>query len=404
MPLVRPIPFLVTIDRVATGGTGIATAPDGRVMLVRGGLPGDVVEVVVTKEKKRYLEGSVGRVVERGPARVDPTCAHFVNKCGGCDWQNCAPEAASDFRHRIVLDSLRRLGHLEGVDVRSHLSVGGRPLAIRGYRTTVRAAIKNGSAGFRQGRSNDIVTIDSCETAHPAAERILVEGEFPGASEIVVRVGERTGEALVVVDGPPSGISNTVVPVGTQVVGRSELHAGKQAWIHEEVAGRLFRISADSFFQCRPDGAEALIELAAEAIEGIEGPLVDAYGGVGLFGATLGAERKVTLVESNISSVRDAKLNLKPADEILQSRVETWKPTPAAVVIADPARRGLMEAGVGSLVATRAKVIALISCDPAALARDARLLVDEGFSLDWVRTVDLFGQTSHVETVSRFSR
>ncbi len=403
MPVVSPNPILVTIDRMATGGAGIANAPDGRIMMVEGGLPGDRVAVEVIKERKRLIQGHVVEVLESGPYRIPASCNHFNAGCGGCDWQPCSSEGATELRRLIVVDSLRRLGKIDSIDVETQAS-SGAGLPRVDYRTTVRAAVTDGLAGFRTARSNEVVLIDSCETAHPLAERILVEGRFPGATEVVARVGARTGECLLITDCPAEMLAKTVLPDEVQVITREQLAAGETAWIHEEVAAHRFRISADSFFQCRPDGAEALIRLVDQALVGTDGPMIDAYGGVGLFGATVGQNRQLTIIESNQSSVADARVNLHPDAKVVQSRVERWTATQAQAVVADPARRGLGKDGVQKLLETKASVIALVSCDPASLARDARLLIDAGFGLDWVTTVDMFGQTSHIETVSRFSR
>lgn len=372
-------------------------------MFVDGALPGDQVLATITQEKKRLLFAEVSEVLEAGPHRVASTCEHFREGCGGCDWQFASTVGATELRRQIVAESLRRLGKIDSVEVRTAAEVDGS-LETSNYRTTVRAAVVDGLAGFRKSKSNDIVTVHSCETAHPLAEEILTQGRFPGASEITIKVGSRTGERLVISDAPQSDAKDAVVPDGVRLITREQLKAGETAWIHEEVAGHRFRISAGSFFQCRPDGAESLLDLAGQAIEGSSGPLLDAYGGVGLFGAVLGQDRKVTLVESNPSSIQDAKVNLNATADVVQSRFERWKPSTFGAVVADPARRGLAKEGVAQIDATNAPVVALISCDPASLARDARLLVDVGFTLDWVRTVDLFGQTSHVEAVSRFTR
>ncbi len=390
---------------MATGGAGIANAPDGRIIMVTGAVPGDQVEVEITREKKRLLEARVVKVVKPGQFRIAASCEHYRNGCGGCDWQFVEPAGATELRRQIVAESLRRLGKIESVEVvAQNQSEPSQPLPTKGYRTTVRAAVQDGRAGFRKSRSHELVMLAHCETAHPLVEEVLVEGRFPGAGEIVVKVGSRTGECLVVSDGPAASVARTVVPEGVQVISREQLRAGQEAWIHEEVSGHRFRISADSFFQARPDGAEALVKAVGDAVEGTAGPIIDAYSGVGLFGATVARDRDLTAIESNRSSVRDARVNLAESATIIQSRVERWKASKAEVVVADPARRGLAADGVATLSATGAEVLALVSCDPASLARDARLLIDEGFELDWVRTVDLFGQTSHVEAVSRFSR
>jgi 23S rRNA (uracil1939-C5)-methyltransferase len=136
-----------------------------------------------------------------------------------------------------------------------------------------------------------------------------------------------------------------------------------------------------------------------------DGHLVDLYGGVGLFAGALGGRSQVTLVEQSASSVADARVNLadQPA-RIVRADVDHWGAARADVVIADPPRAGLGARGVDKVVATHAARLVLVSCDPAALGRDARLLADAGYDLAGSTLVDLFPHTSHVEVVTRFDR
>ena len=136
-----------------------------------------------------------------------------------------------------------------------------------------------------------------------------------------------------------------------------------------------------------------------------EAHLVDLYGGVGLFAGALGPVHHVTLVESGASSVADARVNLADRDvRLLKSDVARWRPARADVVVADPPRIGLGATGVAAVAATHAPRLALVSCDPAAMGRDAKLLVAAGYVLRSSTLVDLFPHTSHVEVVSRFDR
>ena len=201
----------------------------------------------------------------------------------------------------------------------------------------LRLAVVDGRAGLRRRRSNEVHVLGGCLVAHPGIEQILAEGRFPGATEIVVRVGARTGERMVVV-GPTVG--DATVPTGVTLVGVDDIAAGRTAWVHELVARRRFRISAGSFFQARPDGAEALIRAVARAVapfDHMTDRLIDLYGGVGLFTAGLGARRAV-LVERSPSSVDDARVNLASLGaEVVRSDVERWAQSAADVVVADPA-------------------------------------------------------------------
>ena len=233
------------------------------------------------------------------------------------------------------------------------------------------------------------------------AEQLLVEGRFGQADEVTIRVGARTGERMVVLAPTAVDVS---VPDDVLVVGTDDLDSGRRAWIHEEVADRRWRISARSFFQNRPAGAEALIAEVAEMVAELDGdgPLVDAYAGVGLFAGTIGADRLTTVIERSADSVADARINLGDDVQILKMNVEKWRASPAGVVVADPARSGLGDEGVEALARSNARLLVLVSCDPSAFAADAERLATKGYNLDRWTVVDLFPLTSHVETVAAF--
>lgn len=402
-------------DRVATGGRSLGLGPDGRVVFVDGALPGERVRATVTAEFPRRLEATVDEVLVRSPFRVDPGCPNVARGCGGCDWQHVSPDGQSELRRAIVVDCLRRLGQIDAVDVSAGDEAGsmagggaggvpvraGPALAAGGYRTTVRAAVTRGGAGYRMRSAHQVVAVDHCPIAHPLIESVLAEGRFGSCREVTIKVGAATGERMVVADPTAQGV---VVPDDVIVVGVDELTRRRQPHIHEVVGGIRFQISAGSFFQCRPDGALLLAQVVGDAVAEVEGTLLDAYCGVGLFGALCAPGRSVVGVESNPAAVADAAINLGPHAEVVEARFERWKPEPVAVAVADPARSGLRARGVGQLVETGAEIIALVSCDPASLARDARLLLDCGYDLEMVTVLDLFSQTSHVEAVSRFRK
>jgi 23S rRNA (uracil1939-C5)-methyltransferase len=253
-----------------------------------------------------------------------------------------------------------------------------------------------------------------CGVAHPLIDELIADGRFGDAREVTLRVGARTGERLVLAEPTAVGVA---VPADVTVVGLDELRrrkGGRSAAYHEEIAGRRWRISARSFFQPSPEGAEALVavvsELAGDALGA--GPLVDLYGGVGLFAGTLGAAARaidpsvrVSLVERTGSSLADARHNLADLGVFVRPvAVERWRPEPAALVVADPAREGLREGGVAAVAATGAAQLVLVSCDAASLGRDAALLRAEGFEPVESVLVDQFAMTSHVEVVTRFDR
>lgn len=391
-------PTTLEITTVVAGGDGMGRDADGRVTFVPGALPGETVSVDLYQQKKDFARGTVHDVLVASADRVAPPCPFVAAGCGGCDWQHVAPPAQRRLKVAIVRDALRRLARLD-------VAVAAGPdLPATGYRTTVRGISAGGRFGFRRRHTRDVVAVSPCLVVHPLLQELITEGRFPDG-EVVLRAGARTGERLVVV---PGDADDAVMPAGVRVVSAAELAAGRRAWFHEEVAGRRWRISARSFFQARPDGADELVAAVAAAVGETRrpgGPLVDLYGGVGLFAGALPAIGPTVLVEKSPSAVADARRNLADRDvRIVRADVDHWGVAPAQVVVADPPREGLGPRGVAKVAATRAESLALVSCDPAALGRDTRLLGEAGFDLRAAQLVDLFPHTSHTEVVSRFER
>jgi 23S rRNA (uracil1939-C5)-methyltransferase len=381
---------------MAAGGAAVAREPSGRVVLVDGALPGETVDAVLSEERSSYARARVSAVLEPSPDRVAPPCRHVARGCGGCGWQHISLEAQRRYKTEVVSDALGRIGGVEGAEV-----VPAEPASLAGYRTTLRLTSDGARPGFRRHRGHEVVPVESCLVAHPLLAELLAAGDFGEATDVTLRCGARTGERLALLGPSSEGAS---LPGSVRVIGEDELAAGRRAWIFEEVAGKRLRMSAESFFQASPTGAETLVSLVGSALAGApDGPLVDAYGGVGLFAATVGAGRAVMLLESSAPAAADARVNL-PAASVRRIDVARWRASKAAVVVADPPRAGLGAAGVAALVASKASHLALVSCDPASLGRDAALLQARGFAFGWAALVDMFPGTPHIEVVSRFVR
>jgi 23S rRNA (uracil1939-C5)-methyltransferase len=379
-------------ERIVAGGAALAHDDQGRVVFIDGALPGERVSVEITEQRKDFGKARLIDVVDRAADRVTPPCKFVALGCGGCGWQHIEPQAQRTLKRGIVIDALRRIAHLQHADV-----VDGPPLAATGYRTTVRVAVVDGRAAFHIGASHRLIAVDTCLVTHPLVDELLREGRFDGATEVVLRAGVATGERLA---WPRPASARLRVPADVAV--------GERVSVHEVVAGRRFRISARSFFQTRPDGAEALVHAVTEAagpLAASEGHLVDAYSGVGLYAAILGARRPVTAIELDRHALADARSNLSHvAATLVRGEVARWRAEPAELVIADPARPGLGPAAATALAAAGAERFVLVSCDAASFGRDTRLLDELGYTHERSTMIDLFSHTPHVEVVSAFVR
>jgi 23S rRNA (uracil1939-C5)-methyltransferase len=389
-------------DRLVAGGDAMARDDDGRVVFVTGALPGELVEVEVAAAKKDYVRGDLVQILEPSPLRDSPSCAHRRAGCGGCDWMHLRPAAQLDAKVEIVRESLRRIGRLEESAVDAAVRAGGAVTPF-GYRTTIRVVGgADGSVGFRETGSTDVVPITSCPIADSRLSRLVPLLDLDEGAELTLRTSVATGAVTAIWDRRHrTGIRG--LP--------ADVHIGERAWLTERIAGHDLKVSAGSFFQSGAQAAELLVDAVSRAAPELRsaGHAVDAYGGVGLFAVTAMSDAgHVTVLESGKSSTIDARHNLAGREAtVVRGEVAAWKAPadrPVDVIVADPARPGLAKPGVATLSATEAPVLVLVSCDPVSLARDAMLLGAAGYLMERVEVLDIFPNTHHVETVTRFHR
>jgi len=401
-PVVR-----LTIERLVAGGDALARQVDGRIVFVPGALPGEVVDVRILGMKRDFGRGELVDVIEPSAHRVAAPCTARALGCGGCDWQHLAPHTQLDAKVEIVREAMRRTARLPDAVV-----VTGAAVDPWAYRTSMRFAVDaDGRSSLRRARTNDDIALDDCPIAHPALAALLSTLRLPGADEVSLRVSAATGERTAWWE-PEHVVAAGLPP---------DVAAGAGATLVERIGGVDLRVSAPSFFQSGPAAAELLVP-AVQAAGGDElrhaRRLVDAYGGVGLFAATVAPDdAHVVLVEGSPSACADARVNLAGRSaRVVESSVELAGelagelqpgdagPSCADVVIADPSRQGLGPDAVGVVALWGAPVLVLVSCDPVSLARDAALLAQAGYRHTVTTVLDLFPQTHHVEAVTRFER
>ena len=384
-------------ERFIAGGETLAHDDDGRVVFVRGGLPGELVAVEVAETKGDWARGLAVEISEPSPQRREPPCEQRRRGCGGCDWQHLAAADQLAAKSDIVRDALGRTGRVAAPDIRLGASV-----PEFGYRTTIRVVgDEDGRASFRIERSHDLVHADGCLVADPTIARVVGDLLITPGLEVTLRTSVATDEMTAWWDrrdGDVVGLPDTI-------------STGASAVLHEDVAGHRFRVSAGSFFQSGPVGASLLVDAVRRAAPELRGAstVLDAYAGVGLFAATVvGAEVETITVESSKAAVSDCRANLVGRRARVElGDVARWRPDDRDridVVIADPSRTGLGKSGVASLTRTEAPVIVLVSCDPVSLARDTALLERGGYRYVCTELLDLFPLTHHVEAVTRFER
>lgn len=382
------------------GGDGLARL-DGRVVFAPFVLPGERVRASAGRQKPGMVQAQTLEVLEPSAQRVAPACPVF-GRCGGCHYQHAPYEYQLAAKSTILVEELRRLGKLSPPG--EIAVVSGDPWA---YRNRVQLHVENGQLGYWEPRSHKLCPTAECPVASPKAQQaiaalhgMLHDPRWPG---FVKSLEVFTDEERVQLN---------VYDTGRPVARRFFEWCG--ANIPGMVEGALdyrgqFRVSSNAFFQVNRLLVDRLVEVATEGAEG--DTALDLYAGVGLFTVPLGRRfRQVTAVESGSGATRDLRFNLDRAGlpqvrsdaSTVEAFLEKLKRAPDFVLL-DPPRAGLGKPVVERLKELRPRLVTIVACDPATLARDLAALVAGGYKMRKITLVDLFPQTYHLETVVRLA-
>lgn len=415
-PLSRE-PSEVVVEGFTHGGEGVARI-EGKAVFVPGTLPGERVVVRVIDDRKRWARAELVEVVTASPDRVEPPCP-YVGTCGGCDLQHASVDAQRRLKTRVVIEQLERLGGITAPPVEPCRAVGPE----LGYRNHAQLhAAQDGRLGFHRAGSREVVPIDTCVVLADEVQRLRADvGDTTGASEVAIRAHGTASAAVVLTPGDvgldiPDGTFDVLLaqPNGSSVALRGS------GTLEASVGDLAFTYPADGFFQVNTGGAATLIDTVLDACGDVTGALVwDLYAGVGLLSIPLAlAGAEVLAVEQHAGAARHAEANAErhAADvEVVTANVEdvargndiaggTERRDEPDIIVLDPPRQGAGPDVIADLLRLGPATIVYVACDVAALARDARSLLDGGYRLQKAVPLDLFPMTHHVEVVAAFAR
>ena len=379
----------------------------GKCLFLKNGLPGENVEYQITVSKRNYAKGTVLKIAEESPHRVTPPCPHF-GRCGGCSFQHCDEETELTAKENHVKNVLYRIGGLQDFNM---LPLD-RQRPMYHYRNKVTWHMRHGQTGFFIKGSKDWIPIDHCMLlAKPlsiATDDINKIG-LRHSKTIMLRTNEK-GELFAVING---GTCQDATKLSTQCslikgVATAENIDGKMPLI--TLGKYCYEVTPGSFFQINFTEMEALITFVKEhmLLPKKDGILLDLYCGVGTLGITFSKYfQEIWGIESYSEAVPVAQRNAAnngvcghyiaaKTEDSLETLIHRI-PTPHTVVV-DPPRSGLAPSAAKTLSQCGAQQIIYISCDPATLSRDLKILKDN-YKINLVKPFNLFPRTSHLETV-----
>lgn len=460
----KPQPILtdLAITQIAAEGKTIARHPDGRVIFVEGGVPGDVVDVQVLKSKKDYVEAKVVTVKQASPDRVTPFCTHF-GVCGGCKWQQLDYAKQAVYKQQLTEEAFKRIGKLDFPPLLPIIAAN----PTQYYRNKLEFTFSNkrwlskedfnggiplenrDALGFHiPGMFDKIVDIDHCYLQPDPSNQIRnsvrqyalehqlsfydVKQHTGFLRNLIVRTST-LGELMVIIsfgENNASEIENLLSFLLQQLPQITSLHYAinlklndtlfdqdiitysGRGFIYEELEGLRFKISPKSFFQTNTLQALKLYQTARSFAQLKPTDTVyDLYTGTGSIGIFVAKYcKKVVGIEEISAAIEDARYNAQlngventhfyagDVKKLLTQQLVAEHGTPD-VLITDPPRAGMHADVVQTILDLAPKRIVYVSCNPATQARDLQLLSAK-YDIIQVQPVDMFPHTFHIENVA----
>jgi len=428
----------IEIQSLASGGAGVGRI-DGKACFVPYSAPGDILKVRIEKEHRSWTEATIYEITTASPLRQEPFCRHF-GICGGCGWQHIRYDAQCDAKARILADSLSRIGSIADPPV---APVVASPVD-RGYRARAQfklfAAPDRLHAGFFRRGSRCVVDLpDGCPLVTPAVNmaflrlrellsslpdanrlpQITIDEGEDGAYAILHYIGESSGNLvrLLKQNEKDLGLAGLFLQSGrkesiTRIFGESRVTYTVPSKDGEMILG----YGIGSFSQVNRHQNREMIRIAINlAGEVLIGALLDLYCGNGNLclplaytaGSVTGIEGYEPSIASAVDNSRQASVNNSTficADAVAGLDDLLMAGRRFDLVLLDPPRTGAFDL-VRKIAETGAEKIIYVSCDPATLARDLAFLAGKRlYRLETAIPLDMFPQTSHLETVSMLKK
>ena len=412
------------IDALSYGPYGIGRL-NGKAVMIPDTAPGDTLVAHIVESKERYSVAEVVRLLTLSPQRQTPPCP-YSGSCGGCSWQHLRYDAQLKAKQQSVADALRRIGKLDGFELRPIIA---SPRAYR-YRRRIRLQCNTSKQlGFFRPASHQLVEIASCHLAPIETERLLpairdwVARLATAIQYVEIVAGDEANQTVIVAGAAGAFNPGDGTPCHALVEEHSSITGiimrgddWRHGWGQTTVSvipedGLCLRTDADVFTQVNSAGNRRMLnEILCAGQFGAEDRVLELYCGAGNFTLSIARRsREVVAVEASHASIGNGKRSaeLNGIDHIRWIRADV----PTAVkrlkhrrerftkIVLDPPRPGAP--GIqAELAALAAEKVLYISCNPATLARDLSALAKNGYKLQWAQPVDLFPHTFHVETLA----
>ena len=413
----------LVIDHVGHLGDGVALA-EGQTVYVPYTLGGETVEVAPVRghhpDRRSLLQ-----VEHASPERITPFCPHF-GICGGCAIQHWETDRYRAWKRDLVVATLAQAKILAGLACDVHPLIDAHGRGRR--RITLHARIGQQDVlkvGFAAAHSHDIIPVDRCPILDPG-----LSGALDAAwaiAEPLISVGKPLDIQMTATDNGLDVDVRGSGPLPAALIAKLSRIAEQRGLARLTRHGELVlmrmpptisigtvqvTLPPGSFLQATVAGEEALAALVADHCRRAK-HVADLFCGVGPFALRLATKSRISAFDSDASAVTalqkaaTSTSGLKPIKaetrDLFRRPLMPQELRDYDAVVFDPPRQGA-QAQAQQLAASKIPVVVAVSCNMATFARDARILIDGGYTIEGVTPVDQFRHTPHVELVARFRR
>ena len=388
------------IERFDDLGRGISYI-NNKVTFIDKVVPEDIVEVELTKEKKKYNEAKLIKIIKPSPLRIDAKCPYF-SKCGGCQFQNITYENTIKYKKEKIVNIFSKHKISIFPEVITNISPYN-------YRNKITLKVNNYKIGFYINKTHNLVEINKCLLANPAinASIPLIKRFNICNGEVTIRCNQNA-EILIVINSQDNlNIDTNYLKSKIKLVGivvNNKIYYGENS-LFERMNNLLFKISYDSFFQVNPFIASQLFQIIGDNIDSSD-KVLDLYCGVGTLSLMAAKKaQKVLGIEVVPNAIINALFNARINDlnntqfviNDASTAISKIKPDFNKIIV-DPPRSGLTKNIIDVLLKIKPDAIIYVSCDPQTLVRDFTLL-SSIYEIKKSYILDMFSYTYHIETI-----
>lgn len=382
---------------------------DGKIVFIDNTLPGEEVEIKITKETKKYIEGKVTKYHKLSEKRIKERCPYY-HQCGGCNLQHLTYQEENNYKKDKVVELITKFTNINEKIIFKTTADKDDDY----YRNKILLHGEAQNLGYYKEKSNELLPITYCPLAtkriNELLESLTVIAKTNEIEEAVIRTSNNEDKIMLKLTGKITNYVELLPLVDVLLINNQKITVKDH--IITTIGNKKFHLSIDSFFQINKNLTEKLYDEALAVVkEKKPNKVLDLYCGTGTIGIyiseyvtqVIGVDSsKAAITNANQNKILNNTTNITFINSKVENVIDQFKDN-IDLIIVDPPRCGLDKKTVDNIIRINPKDLIYISCDPVTLARDLNIL-QEHYDIKVIKPYNMFPRTYHVECISVLER